>query len=433
LETFDLAHRTQISSDFALMISPELGTAYMSQLALALRASIDADLIFIARPDGHPVRHLSALVVHEDGTPSERFSYEAAETPCREVYDGQAVSIPCAVARAFPAEAGYEGYLGMPINGPNDEVIGHIAVLSRNPIPDPSAALETLKLAARRIELDEHAKIDAAERECLIRELQDQGARLERRHRELHAANEFKTRLLGMIAHDLRNPLTAILSQVELLEKLIARDSSDQDRLLGRCQKISATADLMSGLITRTLDQVRSDTKSLTPEPRRTDLRTLVQNVADLNIERAMHKGITLDVTPSEIRYVHVDPDLLLEALDNLVNNAVKYTQKGGSVSLSVSKNRDILAFRIADTGQGLSPSDLRCLFQRFQTVSSKPTDGEVSLGLGLANVEEIVSALGGTVSAESDGKGKGSTFRILLPFHPAKSYTIHAMQGSAE
>ncbi len=110
------------------------------------------------------------------------------------------------------------------------------------------------------------------------------------------------------------------------------------------------------------------------------------------------------------------DPDRLREAVDNLLSNAIKYTPLGGKMELSMSVDDGHAVISLKDEGPGLSDDDMSRLFGRFQRLSAKPTAGESSTGLGLSIVKRIVELHGGTVSAESAGPGRGTTFTIRLP-----------------
>ncbi len=136
-----------------------------------------------------------------------------------------------------------------------------------------------------------------------------------------------------------------------------------------------------------------------------------------LNHAAAVKKQLRIAERFEPGRAVMADEDRLIEAIDNLLSNAVKYSAPGGTITVATRTDSAGLALvSIADEGQGLSPEDLARAFQPFQPLSAKPTGGEASTGLGLAIVKAIAEAHGGSVAAESPGKGQGSTFTIRLP-----------------
>jgi signal transduction histidine kinase len=116
------------------------------------------------------------------------------------------------------------------------------------------------------------------------------------------------------------------------------------------------------------------------------------------------------------------DYDRLWEALDNLVNNAIKYTPPGGDIDIVVKPNSQEALIEVRDSGLGLSPQDLGRLFGRFARLSAQPTGGESSTGLGLSIVKKIVDLHGGSVRAESPGPQRGSTFTVSLPLERSTS-----------
>ena len=145
--------------------------------------------------------------------------------------------------------------------------------------------------------------------------------------------------------------------------------------------------------------------------------QALVAEVVDANLPSAVNKQQTLSVSAPPNFVTMCDADRMREAIDNLVSNAIKYSQIGGKIAVTGDpRGQDNTVIRIADEGAGLSPEDLGRLFGRFQRLSAKPTAGESSTGLGLSIVKRIIDMHGGHVTAESDGPGQGSTFAVTLP-----------------
>ena len=106
------------------------------------------------------------------------------------------------------------------------------------------------------------------------------------------------------------------------------------------------------------------------------------------------------------------------QAVDNLVSNAIKFSPQGESIRVSLEREDDKARVEVADHGPGLTEADKERLFRRFTRLSARPTGGEPSTGLGLANARQLVELHGGTIGAESDGPGQGSRFWITLPTH---------------
>jgi signal transduction histidine kinase len=296
-----------------------------------------------------------------------------------------------------------------------------------------TASIPVIFLTARGSEADVAAGFDAGGVDYLtkpfrVRELQ---ARV-RTHLALLAAqrrlsylNEQKSQFVAMAAHDLKNPLFSISGYTELLleslaegRPLTAADGESRDML----ESILRTATHMSALIHDLLQAEALQAGKVALHPECCDLNRLVLDLIELNQPHARKKQITLRYTPAGPCVIVVDRRSLLEAFDNLINNAVKYSPPGATVHLGLLPNsprEDQVRFSVRDEGPGLTEQDHERLFGRFQRLSAKPTGGESSTGLGLSIVKATVERLGGAVSAVSPGPGRGSTFIIDLPFPP--------------
>ena len=401
-------------------VSGKIGHPFLAGLVEALRDYMDASLVYITVREVDAPSRVRAIYALEDGAPSEGFSYELEGTPCMAVIDGQPMVVACELAKQFPAEAGYEGYLAVPLRGDAGIVEGHLAVLSTKPIQQSEISMAISRIFALRIEAERRRESMERQRDTLIQDLGRVNERLRRRYLTVHEANVFKTRLLGVIAHDLRNPLAAIMAQAELIEVFADQAAPAADKVKSAGSKLVSSAERMAGLIDATLKRVREDMSQLELEPTETDLVGLVRVAMEANAAAAAAKSIALVCDKPEILVVMVDEELMLEAIDNLISNAVKYSYEGGSVRIGLRLEGFLVRIQVSDRGQGLTEADLSRVFGRFATLSAKPTGGETATGLGLANAKEIVEAHGGRVLAESDGRDRGAVFTIELPLRPA-------------
>jgi two-component system sensor histidine kinase BaeS len=144
------------------------------------------------------------------------------------------------------------------------------------------------------------------------------------------------------------------------------------------------------------------------------DLLTRAAGAFSLQAEAA---GIDLRVqTHPSLIQLSVDPERFHQVLSNLVANAIRHTHTGGTITLAARPESGVICFEVWDTGQGISPETLPYIFDRFYRVSQAREQTRGESGLGLAIARSIVEAHGGTVSAESEGVGKGSTFSIRMP-----------------
>ncbi len=414
--------RAHAQADAALLLkvaeatAGEVGHAFLIGLVEALRSCMEATLVFLTRTEGDPAESARAIYAVRDGEPVDGFSYDLDGTPCLAAVNGETVVVPCDLAKLFPKEAGFQGYFGLPIRNSDGAIRGHLAVLSAKPIDNPDLGVGVARLFGQRVEAEIRRREMEREREALIQDLGKLNGRLRRRYQSVHSANAFKTRLLGMIAHDLRNPLSAIAAQGELLQTLAARRGADLDRIARASDRVVSAADRMAAMIDATLERAREETASLSPQRAPADLRALLRVAAEANRDAAAAKDIELSLeAPRKVR-ASVDPELILEAIDNLISNAIKYSYPGAKVSASACKRDGQAVISVVDQGQGLTSEDLARAFRPFETLSAKPTSGESATGLGLANVREVAEAHGGAARAESAGRDQGARFEILLP-----------------
>lgn len=402
----------------ARSIAGETGHTMLTRLVESLSQYLDTAFVAVTYAEGTPPTHARALYALRDQQAAEGIRYALDGTPCARVYAGETLTVPCGIADLYPREAGLEGYIGIPLRAADGTVLGHLAVFSDTPITRSEVATAIATIFALRAEAELRRLAGEADRKRLIADLTRLNTRLQRGYADLRRESAQKTGLMGLIAHDLRRPLSALMSQAELGLARCAAATPDIARVSAAFTKVVANADRMSHLIDATLDRARAEGEALTLSPQPCDLPGLVRIAAEANRDDAARKSIALAVAPSPAIPATLDETLVISAIDNLISNAVKYTAPGGTVDVTVETDTgtDTATIAVTDTGQGLTPDDLDRAFGRFQTLSARPTGGEGSTGLGLANVREIARAHGGTVCAESDGPGKGSRFSLTLP-----------------
>jgi PAS domain S-box-containing protein len=233
---------------------------------------------------------------------------------------------------------------------------------------------------------------------------------------EAEVASRAKDEFLAMVSHELRTPLNAILGWTVLLR---APDGSE--KLERGLSVIERNARAQAKLIEDVLDVSRiiSGKLALALGP------TLVADVVNASLETvtpaAEAKGITIvSELPDAPITVTVDAQRLQQVVWNLLSNAVKFTPKGGRVELKAYLEGSDLHVEVRDSGEGMRPETLTSVFEPFNQADASTTRRHGGLGLGLAIVKQLVTAHGGTVSAESDGPGCGATFRVRLPARSA-------------
>ncbi len=254
----------------------------------------------------------------------------------------------------------------------------------------------------------------------LYEELQEANARLEervaQRTDELNRANAFKKEVLGIVAHDLKNPLSVILGRADMLGQQVQRDPMPVENVRKQVDQITQSARRMTSMIEGLIREAMDDALDITIRRHPIDIARLVNSVAESNRPLAERKSQDIALTAPASLPIRADYDRLREAIDNLVSNAIKYTPAGGRIRISADLNGRVATICVTDTGPGLSEDDMSRLFGRFQRLSAQPTGGESSTGLGLSIVKRVVDLHGGSISAEPAGADGGTTFRIELP-----------------
>ena len=230
-------------------------------------------------------------------------------------------------------------------------------------------------------------------------------------------ANRLKDEFLATLSHELRTPLTAILGWATMLRA----GSLDAEAGRRAVESIERNARAQRQIVEDVLDVSRIITGKLRLEMRPVEIRELVQDSVETVRPAAEAKGVYLStLLAPDAGQVTADPDRLQQVLWNLLSNAVKFTQAGGRVEVELRREGGRVAVRVADTGQGIEPEFLPHVFERFRQADMGTTRHHGGLGLGLAIVRHLAELHGGEVTAESAGKGLGSTFTLRLPLKSA-------------
>jgi signal transduction histidine kinase len=247
--------------------------------------------------------------------------------------------------------------------------------------------------------------------------------------RQLKEADRRKDEFLAMLAHELRNPLAAIVSAVQLSQ---ADGATADDRVWIR-ETLARQTDQLGRLVDDLLDMARiaNDRIELKREPLLlSDAISRAIDSARPLLERARHKLSVL--VPQEPIWISADPARLQQILSNLLTNAAKYTQDGGQITVRAWREGDQALVAIKDNGIGLTPEMQARVFELFAQAAQGLDRAQGGLGIGLTLVRRLVERHGGTVSVHSDGHGRGSEFTVRLPACPPSSAPGRANQGRA-
>ncbi len=235
---------------------------------------------------------------------------------------------------------------------------------------------------------------------------------------ELKRLNEKKNEFLGIAAHDLRNPLNAIMGYIELILISLKDGSFNKAESMEDMETILQVSRQMNHLVAELLDISAIESGKIRLDLHQENLQIIIDECEKLHNRHANQKNIQLVVDKNYmLPPVLVDRSRIMEVIDNLLSNAIKYTQPGGKVRLYCFHEDSHVSAHIQDTGQGLTEDDISKVFIGFKKLSARPTGGETSTGLGLAIVKKIVELHGGKVWVNSR-YGEGTTFSFSLPVY---------------
>lgn len=263
---------------------------------------------------------------------------------------------------------------------------------------------------------------DITERKAAEEKLHRTNSELAEALNHLEALNREKNELLSIVAHDLKNPLSAIRGTAESIYAFY--DVLSKEEVVQHALDIEHGANRMFELINNLLDLDALEVGKMNLRFEEFDLRIPLLMVVNNFSQTASSKNIQIVCEPLEVQYpVYADEKATLRVLDNLVSNAVKYSPRGKSIYIRLEKTRGYVRCYVRDEGPGLSASDQKKLFEKFAKLSPKPTGGEHSTGLGLSIVKKLVEAMHGSVWCESE-PGQGATFIAEFPTHKTKVNT---------
>jgi signal transduction histidine kinase len=231
---------------------------------------------------------------------------------------------------------------------------------------------------------------------------------------QLSKANAAKNRFLGMAAHDLRNPLASIRGLAEFLREGVVGDLTPDQ--LDLVNTIHTASQSMLRMVNELLDVATIESGELKVAPEHHNLCELIEKSVYLaNIDAAKKNTVISFSPPSAAPEAWIDSAKMQQVVDNLLNNAVKYSPPGSKIVAEYRWNSHERCFGVKDQGPGIPEDERDKLFKDFGRLSVKPTGGEKSTGLGLAICRKIVEAHHGTIVAENLSGG-GCEFRVTLP-----------------
>ncbi len=234
---------------------------------------------------------------------------------------------------------------------------------------------------------------------------------------KLKRLHDQREHFIRVASHDLKNPLLAVVGTAELLADSLEDGRAPGERGRRLLRNIQEAGIAAQRIVRDLVDAHAIEDGQLVLRRARLDLGALVADVVEANRPRATAKGIALTVDlPAELPPVVGDETRLRQVLDNLVSNAVKFSEAGSETAVSVVPGESAVRVAVADGGPGLRDGDMRLAFGRYARLSARPTGHETSTGLGLAIVAELVRLHGGDVGVQNNLNAPGATFWVDLP-----------------
>jgi len=228
--------------------------------------------------------------------------------------------------------------------------------------------------------------------------------------------DEMKSQFLSNVTHELRNPIGAIKQSISvILEETAGPITEPQKKFLSNAKR---NLDRLGCLIDDILDLAKLEAKKMEIKPVPTAIETTINEVCETLGTWTKNKEITLikDIKKN-LPQVNIDPDRITQVLINIVSNAIKFTPKDGTITISaqLSKKGDQMEVGISDTGVGIPKNDLSKIFGKFQQAKNRPSGDKSGTGLGLTIAQEIVHLHKGEITVDSE-ENKGTTFTFTLP-----------------
>ena len=415
-------------------VAGKSGEAFFRQIVREITVALNAHAAFTSCL--LPQQRARMLAFWVAGRYEKCISYSLAGTPCDYVYKGKITAYTRDIANVFPVdkawfeELGVRSYLGVPIASETGEVHGHLAVMDQRERDWRDADVDVLRLFSLRtaVELERakaHRLLDESNQalkrmnEQLSQEVAQRAAmeqQLAAAKLAAEVANQAKSVFISQMSHELRTPLNGILGYAQLLQRA-PHSLTEQQR--DGLAIIERSGEHLLTLVNDLLDLARIEAGKLELRAEPCDLVLLLHHIGELIRVRADEAGVHFNSElPLEPLQILVDPRALHQVLLNLLGNAVKFTNAGGTVTLRVrvlpaSTERCRLQIEVADSGIGIAAEQLQRIFEPFHRIehSARASEGT---GLGLAISRRLIESMHGSLSVTS-AVGVGSTFTVEL------------------
>jgi len=241
---------------------------------------------------------------------------------------------------------------------------------------------------------------------------------LQKAYDDLSETDRLKSNFMALASHELRTPLGIIIGYASFLQE------DNEGEVSENAERVLAAASQMRSLIEAMTSLHLLQAKGLTFKPRVVPVQQVLNAAFEemREIAQEMHHTVTFNL-PEQSLLVTADPDKLIPAFVNIINNAIRFTPSGGQITISAVQRSGNIRVDIQDNGIGIAPDQLTKIFQEFYQVEPHTTRRFGGLGIGLTIAKGLIETQNGRIWAESEGLDKGTTIRVLLP--PAGTSTL--------
>ncbi|MEM9895178.1 MAG: tetratricopeptide repeat-containing sensor histidine kinase, partial [Bacteroidota bacterium] len=246
---------------------------------------------------------------------------------------------------------------------------------------------------------------------------------LKNQKKELEINNATKDKFFSIISHDLRGPIASLMGGSRMIKHFI--NESNRESTIEVADQIEDTVQSLSELLDNLLNWATQQRGHFDYVPEKVNTREMLEDILKMYSNMSSSKNLRVNLDSKSAYYIWVDRNTTHTILRNIINNAIKFTPSGGSISVTISQNSEQGIIKIQDTGVGLSESKLKDLFKLSEKQSTFGTEGEKGLGLGLQLVKEFIKTNNGDLQVSSE-IGKGTCFTISFPlFEPQHEATL--------
>lgn len=247
-------------------------------------------------------------------------------------------------------------------------------------------------------------------------ELEDINHRLQNSYTDLYKANEQTKEFMSIASHDIRNPLTTVLLNLDIIFLKCKDILSLHPMMKNKLEQISQSSSRILSIVETYLSIHRAE-QGLNIQMQKVSINDVVRNVIASLEEHARTKNIGIELSESDLFTVESDSILLTQIFENIFSNALKYSHRSSTIFISIQQMQDqYVLVQCKDQGQGLYEEEIKNIFTKFSTMSSKPTGNETQHGVGMFIVKKMIDILQGTIVIESPGKNLGTTVSVKIP-----------------